>query len=143
MIKEYNLLIIEEIEKKEIINNYLKIEKDGIYRFLDKNISFKTIENKNINYKEKLYIKCDYPIIVRQRKNDDFLISYPNGEKKYLRKIFIDSKIPLRVRDNIPIIENSNNEISAIYLKPYAINRISKKNEITEKDKYIIEIDFV
>ena len=143
LIKEYNLLIIEEIEKKEIINNYLKIEKDGIYRFLDKNISFKTIENKNINYKEKLYIKCDYPIIVRQRKNDDFLISYPNGEKKYLRKIFIDSKIPLRVRDNIPIIENSNNEISAIYLKPYAINRISKKNEITEKDKYIIEIDFI
>ena len=143
LIKEYNLLIIEEIEKKENINNYLKIEKDGIYNFLNKNISFKTIENKNINYKEKLYIKCDYPIIVRQRKNADFLISYPNGEKKYLRKIFIDSKIPLRVRDNIPIIENSNNEISAIYLKPYAINRISKNNEITEKDKYIIEIDFV
>lgn len=143
LIKEYNLLIIEEIEKKENINNYLKIEKDGIYKFLNKNISFKTIENKNINYKEKLYIKCDYPIIVRQRKNADFLISYPNGDKKYLRKIFIDSKIPLRVRDNIPIIENSNNEISAIYLKPYAINRISKKNEITEKDKYIIEIDFV
>lgn len=143
LIKEYNLLIIEEIEKKENINNYLKIEKDGIYKFLNKNISFKTIENKNINYKEKLYIKCDYPIIVRQRKNADFLISYPNGEKKYLRKIFIDSKIPLRVRDNIPIIENSNNEISAIYLKPYTINRISKNNAITEKDKYIIEIDFV
>ncbi|TXJ20586.1 tRNA lysidine(34) synthetase TilS [Brachyspira aalborgi] len=143
LIKEYNLLIIEEIEKKENINNYLKIKKDGIYNFLNKNISFKTIENKNINYKEKLYIKCDYPIIVRQRKNADFLISYPNGEKKYLRKIFIDSKIPLRVRDNIPIIENSNNEISAIYLKPYAINRISKKSEIAEKDKYIIEIDFV
>ena len=143
LIKEYNLLIIEEIEKKENINNYLKIEKDGIYKFLNKNISFKTIENKNINYKEKLYIKCDYPIIIRQRKNADFLISYPNGEKKFLRKIFIDLKIPLRVRDNIPIIENSNNEISAIYLKPYAIDRISKKNEITEKDKYIIEIDFV
>ncbi len=143
LIKEYNLLIIEEIEKKENINNYLKIEKDGIYNFLNKNISFKTIKNKNINYKEKLYIKCDYPIIVRQRKNADFLISYPNGDKKYLRKIFIDSKIPLRVRDNIPIIENSNNEISAIYLKPYAINRISKNNAITEKDKYIIEINFV
>lgn len=143
LIKEYNLLIIEKIEKKENINNYLKIKKDGIYKFLNKNISFKTIENKNINYKEKLYIKCDYPIIVRQRKNTDFLISYPNGEKKYLRKIFIDSKIPLRVRDNIPIIENLNNEIIAICLKPYAINRISKKNEITEKDKYIIEIDFV
>ena len=143
LIKEYNLLIIEEIEKKENEKNYLKIEKDGIYNFLNKNISFKTIENKNINYKEKLYIKCDYPIIVRQRKSADFLISYPNGDKKYLRKIFIDSKIPLRVRDNIPIIENSNNEISAIYLKPYAINRISKNNAITEKDKYIIEIDFV
>ena len=144
LIKEYNKLIIEKIkiEKKETEKNYLKIERDGIYKFLDKNISFKTVENKNINYKEKLYIKNEYPIIVRQRKNADFLISYPNGEKKLLRKIFIDSKIPLRKRNNIPIIENSNNEIIAIYLKPYAVNRISKKNEITEKDKYIIEIEF-
>ena len=145
LIKEYNKLIIEKIkiEKKETEKNYLKIERDGIYKFLDKNISFKTVENKNINYKEKLYIKNEYPIIVRQRKNADFLISYPNGEKKLLRKIFIDSKIPLRKRNNIPIIENSNNEIIAIYLKPYAVNRISKKNEITEKDKYIIEIEFI
>ena len=145
LIKEYNKLIVEKIkiEKKETEKNYLKIERDGVYKFLDKNISFKTIENKNINYKEKLYIKNEYPIIVRKRKNADFLISYPNGEKKLLRKIFIDSKIPLRKRNNIPIIENSNNEIIAIYLKPYAVNRISKKNEITEKDKYIIEIEFI
>ena len=143
LIKEYDKFIIEKIEKKENEKIYLKIEKDGTYKFAGKSISFKTIENKNINYKEKLYIKCDYPIIVRQRKNADFLISYPNGEKKYLRKIFIDSKIPLRVRDNIPIIENSNNEIIAVCLKPYAINRISKNNAITEKDKYIIEIEFI
>ena len=142
LIKEYDKLIVEKIEKKENKKIYLKIEKDGIYKFEGKKISFKTIENKNINYKEKLYIKCDYPIIVRQRKNADFLISYPNGEKKFLRKIFIDSKIPLRKRNSIPIIENSNNEIIAIYLKPYAVNRISKKNKITEKDKYIIEVDF-
>ena len=143
LIKEYDKLIVEKIEKKENEKIYLKIEKDGIYKFAGKKISFKTIENKNINYKEKLYIKCDYPIIVRQRKNADFLISYPNGEKKFLRKIFIDSKIPLRKRNSIPIIENSNNEIIAVCLKPYTVNRISKKNKITEKDKYIIEIDFI
>ena len=143
LIKEYNKLIVEKIEKKENEKIYLKIEKDGIYKFAGKKISFKTTKNKNINYKEKLYIKCDYPITVRQRKSADFLLSYPNGEKKFLRKIFIDSKIPLRKRNNIPIIENSNNEIIAIYLKPYAVNRISKKNKITEKDKYIIEIDFI
>ena len=143
LIKEYDKLVVEKIEKKENEKIYLKIEKDGIYKFAGKKISFKTIENKNINYKEKLYIKCDYPIIVRQRKNADFLISYPNGEKKFLRKIFIDSKIPLRKRNSIPIIENSNNEIIAVCLKPYTVNRISKKNKITEKDKYIIEIDFI
>ena len=142
LIKEYDKLVVEKIEKKENEKIYLKIEKDGIYKFAGKKISFKTIENKNINYKEKLYIKCDYPITVRQRKNADFLLSYPNGEKKFLRKIFIDSKIPLRKRNSIPIIENSNNEIIAIYLKPYAVNRISKKNKITEEDKYIIEVDF-
>ena len=143
LIKEYDKLIVEKIEKKENEKIYLKIEKDGIYKFAGKKISFKTTKNKNINYKEKLYIKCDYPITVRQRKNADFLLSYPNGEKKFLRKIFIDSKIPLRKRNSIPIIENSNNEIIAIYLKPYAVNRISKKNKITEEDKYIIEIDFI
>ena len=143
LIKEYDKLVVEKIEKKENEKICLKIEKDGIYKFAGKKISFKTTKNKNINYKEKLYIKCDYPITVRQRKNADFLLSYPNGEKKFLRKIFIDSKIPLRKRNNIPIIENSNNEIIAIYLKPYAVNRISKKNKITEKDKYIIEIDFI
>ena len=143
LIKEYDKLVVEKIEKKENEKIYLKIEKDGIYKFAGKKISFKTIENKNINYKEKLYIKCDYPITVRQRKNADFLLSYPNGEKKFLRKIFIDSKIPLRKRNYIPIIENSNNEIIAIYLKPYAVNRISKKNKIAEEDKYIIEIDFI
>ena len=142
LIKEYDKLVVEKIEKKENEKIYLKIEKDGIYKFAGKKISFKTTKNKNINYKEKLYIKCDYPITVRQRKNADFLLSYPNGEKKFLRKIFIDSKIPLRKRNSIPIIENSNNEIIAIYLKPYAVNRISKKNKITEEDKYIIEVDF-
>lgn len=142
LIKEYDILLIEKIKNTEKTNNYLKIEKDGVYSFLNKNISFKTVENKNINYKEKLYIKCDYPIIARQRNVGDFLLAYPKGDKKYLRKIFIDLKIPLRDRDKIPIIENSNNEIIAIYLKPYAINRISKKNEITKKDKYVIEIEF-
>ena len=143
LIKEYDKLIVEKIEKKENEKIYLKIEKDGIYKFAGKKISFKTTKNKNINYKEKLYIKCDYPIIVRQRKSADFLLSYPNGEKKFLRKIFIDSKIPLRKRNSIPIIENSNNEIIAVCLKPYTVNRISKKNKITEEDKYIIEIDFI
>lgn len=143
LIKEYNLLTVEKIkETKEIKNNYLKVEKDGTYKFFNRNIIFKTVENKNINYKEKLYIKNDYPLIIRQRKKADFLLAYPNGKKKYLRKIFIDLKIPLRIRNAIPIIENSNNEITAIYLKPYSINRISKNAAINENDKYIIEIDF-
>lgn len=143
LIKEYNLLTVENIkETKEIKNNYLKVEKDGTYKFFNRNIIFKTVENKNINYKEKLYIKKNYPLTVRQRKKADFLLAYPNGKKKYLRKIFIDLKIPLRIRNAIPIIENSNNEITAIYLKPYSINRISKSAAINENDKYIIEIDF-
>lgn len=144
LIKEYDLLTVENIkETKEIKNNYLKVEKDGTYKFFNRNIIFKTVENKNINYKEKLYIKNDYPLIVRQRKEADFLLAYPDGKKKYLRKIFIDLKIPLRIRNAIPIIENSNNEITAIYLKPYSINRISKNAAINENDKYIIEIDFI
>lgn len=142
LIKEYNF--IKAIEKKldnTKTNNFIRIEKDGIYNFLNKKIEIKTVLNKNINYKDNIYIKADYPLIIRNKKESDFINAYPNGNKKYLRKIFIDLKIPLYERELIPIITSENDDILALYLEPYGLNRISKNAAVNKDDEYILEIN--
>lgn len=142
LIKEYNF--IKTIEKKldnTKTNNFIRIEKDGIYNFLNKKIEIKTVLNKNINYKDNMYIKADYPLIIRNKKESDFINAYPNGNKKYLRKIFIDLKIPLYERERVPIITSENDDILALYLEPYGLNRISKNAAVNKDDEYILEIN--
>ena len=142
LIKSYNTINIKNKENNNAIN-YLKIEKDGIYNFLDKKVEIKTVLNKNINYKDKLYIKCCYPIIVRTRKDADIIFTYPDNHKRYLRKIFIDLKINIGEREKIPVItSDNNNNILALYLKPYGLNRISNSAAVNEYDEYILEINF-
>ncbi|TVL42650.1 tRNA lysidine(34) synthetase TilS [Brachyspira hyodysenteriae] len=144
LIKEYNYINIKAIEKKldnTKTNNLIRIEKDGIYNFLNKKIEIKTVLNKNINYKDNIYIKADYPLIIRNKKESDFINAYPNGNKKYLRKIFIDLKIPLYERELIPIITSENDDILALYLEPYGLNRISKNAAVNKDDEYILEIN--
>ena len=147
LIKEYNFIkTIEKQNEKKLddikANNFIKIEKDGIYNFLNKKIEIKTVLNKDINYKDNIYIKADYPLIIRNKKESDFINAYPNGNKKYLRKIFIDLKIPLYERELIPVITSENDYILALYLEPYGLNRISKNSAVNKDDEYILEIHF-
>ncbi|AEM21123.1 putative Cell cycle protein MesJ [Brachyspira intermedia PWS/A] len=147
LIKEYNFIkTIEKQNEKKLddikTNNFIKIEKDGVYNFLNKKIEVKTVLNKDINYKDNIYIKADYPLIIRNKKESDFINAYPNGNKKYLRKIFIDLKIPLYERELIPIITSVNDDILALYLEPYGLNRISKNAAVNKDDEYILEIHF-
>ncbi|WP_297245470.1 tRNA lysidine(34) synthetase TilS [uncultured Brachyspira sp.] len=147
LIKEYNFIkTIEKQNEKKLndtkINNFIKIEKDGVYNFLNKKIEIKTVLNKDINYKNNIYIKADYPLIIRNKKESDFINAYPNGNKKYLRKIFIDLKIPLYEREKIPVILSEKDDILALYLEPYGLNRVSKNAAVNKDDEYILEINF-
>ena len=147
LIKEYNFIkTIEKQNEKKLddikTNNFIKIEKDGIYNFLNKKMEIKTVLNKDINYKDNIYIKADYPLIIRNKKESDFINTYPNGNKKYLRKIFIDLKIPLYERELIPVITSVNDDILALYLEPYGLNRVSKNSAVNKDDEYILEIHF-
>ncbi|MEI0446978.1 tRNA lysidine(34) synthetase TilS [Brachyspira intermedia] len=147
LIKEYNFIkTIEKQNEKKLddikANNLIKIEKDGVYNFLNKKIEIKTVLNKDINYKNNIYIKADYPLIIRNKKESDFINAYPNGNKKYLRKIFIDLKIPLYEREKIPVILSEKDDILALYLEPYGLNRVSKNAAVNKDDEYILEINF-
>ena len=140
---DYNLTksycILEIIKIKNINTDSITVYNDGVYNFAGKTITIKTVLNKDIDYKKNIYIKKTFPLTIRKRKEGDFLYSYPNGEKKYLRKILIDLKVPTKERDLIPIIE-SENEIAAVYLNPYGINRTSKNYALKDSDDYALEI---
>ena len=141
---DYNLTksycLLEIVKDNDINTDSITVYNDGVYNFADKTIKVKTVLNKNIDYKKNIYIKKTFPIVIRKRKEGDFLYSYPNGDKKYLRKILIDLKVPFKERDLIPIIE-SENEAAAIYLEPYGINRISKNYALNNSDNYALEIE--
>ncbi|TXJ42106.1 tRNA lysidine(34) synthetase TilS [Brachyspira pilosicoli] len=137
-VKSYDML--EIVKTNNINTDSITVYNDGVYNFAGKTINIKTVLNKDIDYKKNIYIKKTFPIVIRKRKEGDFLYSYPNGDKKYLRKILIDLKIPFKERDLIPIIE-SENEIAAIYLEPYGINRVSKNYALNNSDEYAIEIE--
>lgn len=138
-VKSYDML--EIVKTNNINTDSITVYNDGVYNFAGKTINIKTVLNKDIDYKKNIYIKKTFPIVIRKRKEGDFLYSYPNGDKKYLRKILIDLKIPFKERDLIPIIE-SENEIAAVYLNPYGINRTSKNYALNNSDEYALEIDF-
>ena len=143
IIKEYNIIKIKPIQIKNEEYNYIKIYKDGVYNFLDKKAEVKRVLNKDIDYKEGLYIKAKYPIIIRTKKDGDFIYAYPNNQKKYLRKIFIDLKISAYERNTIPVITSEDdNNILALYLEPYGLNRISNKEAVSKEDEYILKISF-
>ena len=142
---DYNLTksyyMLEIVKTNDINADSITIYNDGVYNFAGKTIKIKTVLNKDIDYKKNIYIKKTFPIVIRKRKEGDFLYSYPNGNKKYLRNILIDLKVPTKERDLIPIIE-SENEIAAVYLNPYGINRTSKNYALNNSDEYALEIDF-
>ncbi len=68
------------------------------------------------------------PLRVRTRKNGDKMIIKNMNQHKKVSDIFIDSKIPLGIRDNYPIVVDSNDKIVWIpKVKKSKYNR--RKNE--------------
>ena len=61
-----------------------------------------------------IYVEdSDFPITIRNYKVDD-KIKLKEGSKKVSR-LFIDKKIPLNDRKNIPVIQNSKGDIIFVY----------------------------
>lgn len=143
--KSYNILSISKSTTNKIKHSEkIVVEKEGLYNFYGKNILVSIVNKDNIDLKDgSIYIDIKLPFIIRSRKEADSINIYPNGHKKLLRKIFIDAKIPIKIREKIPIIEY-NNEIAAVMMKSYSDkpNRISYEYSISElSSSNIIKIE--
>lgn len=134
--------IYENVENKEVIIN--KTELDGYYLDYDNyKAEFNIITDKNnIEFSNNVLIKYfDYDnieeeLIIRKRKNGDKITPLGMKGSKKLKDIFIDLKIPIELRNKIPIL-CFDDEIA--WIVGY---KVSNKFKVTGKTKKIIKITF-
>lgn len=99
---------------------------------------------KNLSIKDipqKIYTKWfDYDIIknsliMRTRREGDFLTITADGKKQTIKKFFINQKIPSEERDTVPLIADGD---EIVWIVGY---RQNQAYQITEKTKHIVEIE--
>ena len=98
---ELETAVLEIDEISDILadeNNIELIFKDGSIKNLAQNSCIKWFD----------YDKISKNVLLRYRKDGDYLIISDEGMKKKLKKYFTDSKIPSEKRDNIPVIACDN-----------------------------------
>ncbi len=127
--REYNKAFIYNDNPVKLEPTIIELDKVTQYG------KYKIYFSKNIPLSNAKYIKLCYndiklPLWVRPKKDGDF-ISIENGIKKVSR-VFIDNKVPLKIRDLVPIITDSNNNILWIYnyLKSDEVYKMKKLGEI-------------
>ena len=90
---------------------------------------------------QKTYTKWfDYDIIknsliMRTRREGDFLTITADGKKQTIKKFFINQKIPSEERDTVPLIADGD---EIVWIVGY---RQNQAYQITEKTKHIVEIE--
>ena len=109
IIKEYNKLIIKD--KTSDIKNY-KIE------FNDKieieNLIIEKIESEDDDSNSVCRLNSKditLPLYIRNREDGDYIILKGSNNRKKIKEIFIEKKLPLKKRNNYPLLVDSNNNI--------------------------------
>ena len=109
IVKEYNKLIIKD--KTSDIKNY-KIE------FNDKieieNLIIEKIESEDDDSNSVCRLNSKditLPLYIRNREDGDYIILKGSNNRKKIKEIFIEKKLPLKKRNNYPLLVDSNNNI--------------------------------
>jgi len=138
LVKRYCQIEIKKQTENKITTS-LSITSDGVYSFNGLSVRVKKCLNgEGVNFNDTFIIclKTDYPIKIRIRKNGDYIKAYPSGEKHSVRKLLIDAKIPLDIRDTLPLI-CKDDSVVGLYMNGYALNRIDYQYAVGETDSFL------
>ncbi|MDY0100832.1 MAG: tRNA lysidine(34) synthetase TilS [Bacilli bacterium] len=124
IIKEYNLLLFVESKVENSYNYEIKKPSELVTPYFELDFSFGA-EDRNI-------LDDDYPLTIRTYKKGD--VYQINNYFVQVRRLYIDWKMPLRLRNLWPIIVNKKGEI--IYIPRYRKDFIDQ-----HQSKFIIKID--
>lgn len=109
IVKEYNKLIIKD--KTSDIKNY-KIEFNDKIEIESLIIEKIESEDDDSNSVCRLNIKdITLPLYIRNREDGDYIILKGSNNRKKIKEIFIEKKLPLKKRNNYPLLVDSNNNI--------------------------------
>ena len=108
-----------------------------LHRFLEVNI--KKYEKKQPIPKSSCmkwfdYDKIENAVVIRYRKEGDYIQINPSGGRKKLKDYFIDQKIPRKERDNRPLVADG----SHIMWIPGDGDRMSEKYKVDETTRTIL-----
>lgn len=98
---ELKLTILEIDEISDIL-----IEENTIYLNFKDGSTKKLLQNSCIRWFD--YDKISNDVLLRYRKDGDYLIISDKGDRKRLKKYFIDNKVPSEKRDLVPLVAVDN-----------------------------------
>lgn len=130
--KEYNILIFSN--KYSIENYNIKFEK----KVSINNFIIEQIEDTQLNGNDICRLNSNeisLPLYIRNKKDGDYIELLGLNKKKKIKEIFIECKIPIRQRNNYPVLVDSKNNI--LWLPNLKKSKFNKK--INEKYDIILK----
>lgn len=130
--KEYNILIFSN--KYNIENYNIKFDK----KVSINNFTIEQIENTSLNGNDICRLNSNeirFPLYIRNKKDGDYIELLGLNKKKKIKEIFIECKIPIRQRNNYPVLVDSKNNI--LWLPNLKKSKFNKK--INEKYDIILK----
>lgn len=130
--KEYNILIFNN--KYNIENYNIKFDKKASIN----NFTIEQIEDTQLNGNDICRLnsnEINLPLYIRNKKDGDYIELLGLNKKKKIKEIFIECKIPIRQRNNYPVLVDSKNNI--LWLPNLKKSKFNKK--INEKYDIILK----
>ena len=130
--KEYNILIFSN--KYNIENYNIKFDKKASIN----NFIIEQIEDTQLNGNDICRLNSNeisLPLYIRNKKDGDYIELLGLNKKKKIKEIFIECKIPIRQRNNYPVLVDSKNNI--LWLPNLKKSKFNKK--INEKYDIILK----
>lgn len=131
LIKEYDKIYIKK-KNKIIENNEYKLEFNN--NIVVDNLKFKVVQEEETDGNDicRLNTKeIQLPLYFRNRKDGDYIILKGSNNKKKIKEIFIEKKLPTSIRNNYPILVDNNDNI--IWIPNMKKSKFCIKKD--EKDK--------
>lgn len=143
--REYNSLMLERkkpIRKKREYSYALKV--NGSFYIRERNVSvlLKKSRPGKIDCKadDKIYMDFDKlspPLVLRNRRNGDWIEPMGMKGRKKIKDYLIDEKVPRALRDEIMLITDAD---SVVWIEK---KRLSERVKITSKTKNILEVRII
>lgn len=128
LIKEYDKIYIKK-KNKLITNNDYKIKFSDNILIDNMKITHVSEEKNDGNNICRLNTKdISLPLYIRNRKNGDYILLKGNNNKKKIKEIFIEEKIPKNLRSKYPLLVDNNDNI-------LWIPNLKKSNFCIKKDE--------